>query len=91
MDAIKSISYALKPLKNKITCKTTLQLNELCKLKRGKKLIEVILSIIQKSAIFVQIIDPNLLDLYHYKPIYYSISLLCIILNFYIKHKSRNV
>lgn len=66
------------------------QLIEFCKLKKGKKMIEVILSIIQKSSTLVQIIDPNLLDLYHYKPIYYSIGLLCILLNIYIKYKNRN-
>jgi hypothetical protein len=80
-----------KPLKNKITCKTTLQLNKFSKLKKGKKIIEVTLSIIQKSSTLVQIIDPNLLDLYHYKTIYYLISLLCILLNIYMKYKNRNV
>jgi hypothetical protein len=91
MDAIKSITYGLESLKNKITFKTKHQLGESCKLKKGKKIIEVILSIIQKSSTLVQIIDPNLLDLYHYKTIYYLISLLCILLNIYMKYKNRNV
>lgn len=79
-----------KLLKSKIPFKIKHQLVESYKLKKGKKIIEVILSIIQKSSTLVQIIDPNLLDLYHYKTIYYLINLLCILSNIHIKYKRRN-
>ena len=85
MTTIKSIQQ----LQNKTNLKH--QLGKTCKLKKGKKVIEIILLIFQKTLVIDQIIDPNLLDLYHYKTIYYLISLLCFLSNIYIKYKSRKV
>lgn len=68
-----------------------LQLSKSCKLKNGKEIIEVILSIFQKTSIIIQIINLDLLGFYHYEIIYYSISLLYILLKNYIKYKNRNL
>lgn len=81
----------LHGLQNKTTSKTKHQLGKSYKLKKGKKMIEIMLSIFQKSSTLIQIIDPDLLDLYHYKTIYYLISFLCILSSIYINHRSRTV
>ena len=47
------------------------QLVKSYKLKKRKEMIEIMLSIFKRLLTLIQIIDPNLLDLYHCRTIYY--------------------
>lgn len=61
------------------------QLQKTYKIKKGKKLFGVILSIIRDFAIIARIIDLDLLDTNHYKTIYYLVYLSCIFLSIFSK------
>ena len=91
MQTIQFILNFPEQFQSKTTLEVKHQLNKSCKRKKGKKMIEVILSILEKSSAIIQIINPDLLNSYHYKTIYYSISLLYILSNIYIKYKNRKV
>jgi hypothetical protein len=73
----------IQQLQSKTTLEATHRLDKSCKIKKGK--IKAILSIIKKLTIIVRIIDPDLLDYYHYATIYYFVCLLCVLANTYIK------
>jgi hypothetical protein len=78
-------------LQSKTTPEPKHQLDKSYKRKKGKKIIGVILSIIQNLTSVVQIITPILLNTYNYETIYYMVSLFCILSNISIKYKRRNV
>jgi hypothetical protein len=91
MQTIQFIQHTQKQLQSKTTLEATHQLDKSCKIKKGKKMVGVIISIFHKLTVIVRIIAPDLLDYYHYVTIYYSVCLLCVLANTYIKfNKTKN-